>query len=198
MSIGDAYFLRRSDVLEKLHENWGGDPVILALLQLPRFHRVLEIGCANGWRLDIVKELFKCKCTGIDPSMVAITNGKYSFNRDIEWRIGTADNLGKGSYDVVIFGFCLYACKRKDLFKIAYEADRVLEPGGHLVIYDFHPEVEYSNVDPDGNGDNYKMQYVKMFYWHPLYKVVYRNVFPMSGEPTESAAVYMLRKSNNG
>jgi len=197
LSVGDAYFVRRGAVLDWFHKAWQQDPVISALWQLKlKPERVLEIGCANGWRLDRIKELFGCHCCGVDPSQVAITSGRFSMHRDIEFRNSTACDLGEGTYDVVIFGFCLYLCRREDLFKAAYEADRVLEDGGHLVIYDFHPENDYSNGCPDEDQSNYKMQYFNMFVWHPYYRIVHRNVFRNPEEPTENLSVYIFQKKS--
>lgn len=194
MSLGDAYFIRREDVLDWFNKNWKRDPVISALLKLELAPRsVLEIGCSNGWRLGRIREAFGCRCCGIDPSEIAISKAT---RPDIELRVGTASYLGKDTHDIVIFGFCLYLCRKEGLFKIASEADRVLENGGYLVLYDFHPETAYSNVCPDESWSNYKMQYVNMFSWHPHYRIVYRNVFRNPEDITENLSVYILKKKS--
>lgn len=98
---------------------------------------VLEIGCANGWRLKKLKDRYGCTVTGVDPSdearKDAKANGISVYNR-------TADDLGGFSdnrFDLVIYGFCFCFISPEDYTKIVAECDRVLTDGGHVVIYDF-------------------------------------------------------------
>ncbi len=194
MAIGDSYYARRKPVLDKYLADWKEDRVINAIQRRKITpSSILEIGCANGWRLKVLYDLFKCRCVGIDPSMIAINEGMEAWPY-LTLQVGMASQLPDETFDLVIFGFCLYLCKREDLFKIASEADRVLNNHGHLIVFDFHPVFPYSNADPDGNGDNYKMIYGDMFTWHPYYKLVDRQVFQNVEERTENLSVYTFSK----
>ena len=103
----------------------------------------LDVG---GHRLEIIRNAFHSDSYGIDPSSKDIEDGKSIYPNN-SFQVGTADNLpfDDDSFDMVIFGFCLYLCDRKDLFKIAYEADRCLKNKGTLVIKDFCPPFPYKN-----------------------------------------------------
>ena len=119
-------------------------------------------------------------------------------------QVGTADELpfDLGSFDMVIFGFCLYLCDRQDLFKIAYEADRCLRNEGSLIIMDFYPPFAYRNRYSHYEGIfSYKMDYSQMFAWNPAYAEVSKIVFTHSGftlrdVPDEKVAVVVLRKNH--
>src|SRR5262245_41299683 len=50
-------------------------------------HFVVELGCANGWRLQKLKERYGCRTLGLDPSESAVAA------RIENVTIGTADNL---------------------------------------------------------------------------------------------------------
>jgi len=177
--VGDKFYLRRKEVMEEPF-----DQIVLAIQRLnvsPK--RVLEIGCSNGWRLHMIAALFDSDCYGIDPSSLAVANGNTMTGHDIlpiTLIQGTADDLPYGDdfFDCVIFGSCLYACDRKDLFKIAYQADRVLKENGLMIIRDFYPPFPQHNVIPDDvTIFSYKMDYSSMFSWSPCYQQVYRNIF---------------------
>jgi ubiquinone/menaquinone biosynthesis C-methylase UbiE len=135
----------------------------------------LEIGCSTGWRLAYLQKKFGAECHGVDPSGDAIRAGLRRHPR-LQLRRGTADRLpfGAGQFDLVIFGFCLYLCDRSDLFKIACEADRVLQNNGHLALLDFAPPLPYRNEYQHQPGlCSYKMDYAAMFTWNPAYVPIY-------------------------
>ena len=133
--------------------------------------KILEIGCSDGARLQELAGSFGCVCYGLEPSADAVRLGRA---RGIEVRQGTADQLpyADQTFEIVIFGFCLYVCDREDLFRIACEADRVLRNPGWLLIHDFysptpskHPYRHYAGLL------THKMDYRGLFAWHPDYTV---------------------------
>ena len=73
---------------------------------------------------------------GIDPSKKAI---KIAQELGINAKVGTAEKLPfiDKEFDLIIFGFCLYLCDTNDLFKIAYEANRVSKVESWISIIDF-------------------------------------------------------------
>ena len=144
------------------------DPVIRAVKMLPKPDSILEIGCANGGRLHELHELTGAECFGIEPSSEAINDGFTS----VVLKHGTADKLPfDRTFDIVIFGFCLYLIDRECLFKAVSEADRVLSNGGFLLIYDFMPEAPcYTPYEHLEGVTSYKMDYSKLFTCNPAYR----------------------------
>ncbi|MCP5335064.1 MAG: class I SAM-dependent methyltransferase [Oceanospirillaceae bacterium] len=152
-------------------------------------HLILEIGCADGWRLNELNKLFNCECVGIEPSSKAIEAGMQRY-ANIKFMQGTADsiNLNDASVDCIVIGFCLYLCDRADLFKIASEVDRVLKDKGILVITDFMPPFPYANRYCHKEGVlSYKMDYSSMFLWNPFYRKIYFDVMPMTGDRSDTS-----------
>jgi len=199
-SEGNKWFFRNGDSNEyKQKEN---DIIIKSLREIKIFpKKILEIGCSNGLRLNYLNKIFGSECFGIDPSVKAIENGKKEFP-NITLQVGTADLLSfeDNKFDMIIFGFCLYLCDRKDLFKIAFEADRCLSDNGFLVIMDFCPPFPYKNIYTHKETIySYKMNYAKLFSWNPAYNEIFNTIFSLSGFskrsiPDEKVAVTILNK----
>ncbi|MEJ2170832.1 MAG: class I SAM-dependent methyltransferase [Desulfobacterales bacterium] len=200
---GDRWFDRN-----RKSSNSGKDTAddIISLIKLNELspERVLEIGCSNGQRLELIRNAYQAECYGIDPSSKAIADGKNRYPK-ISLQVRTADVLpfDTGSFDMIIFGFCLYLCDRQDLFKIAYEADRCLKNEGSLIIKDFYPPFAYRNRYSHYDGVfSYKMDYSRMFTWNPAYAEISKIVFTHSGftlrdVPDEKVAVIVLRKNEH-
>lgn len=150
------------------------DPVTAALrLKGIPYSSVLEVGCANGWRLYELqdttdKTVFAC---GVDPCIeTEITDTNLRIVR------GTADDIpfNDGSFDLVIYGFCLYLCDPEDYFRIASEGDRVLASGGHIVIFDFFANEPYARLYEHHPGVmTRKMDFTRLWKWSPLYRETY-------------------------
>jgi SAM-dependent methyltransferase len=194
---GDAWFDRN---VSHLTDNNHTDPIMQCLAEmLPFPHRVLEVGCSNGWRLDRINAAGAGLCYGIDPSRRAIECGKRLYTK-IELRVGTADKLPDvGLFDVVIYGFCLYLCDPADHFRIVTEGDRVLRDGGTVLIHDFDPPCPYRNSYEHCSGAfSYKMDYAKLFLAHPHYTQHRKLCFSHSGDrdmsPDNRVAVSWLVK----
>ena len=97
---------------------------------------VLEIGCANGWRLRKLKEQYGCAVAGVDVSAAAIQEAP----NDLNAKLASADKLpfADNAFDMVIYGFCLCFIGPEDYLPLVQECDRVLKDGGYVVIYDFY------------------------------------------------------------
>lgn len=181
------------------------DPVIRTLVEADLKPRtVFEVGCGHGYRLAAMRDAWGAKVWGCDLSKDAIRYGlqKYGDNDfHIGWR--EAKNLRgvpSKSFDMVIYGFCLYACDPDDLFMIAREGDRILKDGGHLVIYDFCPAEPHSRpYKYDSMLRSYKMDYSQIWLAHPYYSLTKKVLFPHEAgeELTDdtAVAVTILRKS---
>jgi SAM-dependent methyltransferase len=165
INTGDRYYARRKHDLEEHKKAFVLDPIYIAVKALGLEGSYLEVGCANGWRFD----LLGLDCWGIEPSQEAISGN----DRIVR---GTADNLPfqNSSFDIVCMGFCLYACDPCDLFKIAHEADRVTKK--YIIVYDFMVDGFIYKQNPDCQSiTTLKMDYSKMFDWHPLYRKIYQR-----------------------
>jgi len=198
----NAWFIRNRSIIakKKLPED---DPVLLEIIRLSNSNkllRVLEIGCGDGYRLEWLKANMNFICSGLEPSAVAVEKG---CQRGIDVRQGTADQLPfeDRSFDLVIFGFCLYLCDREDLFRIASEADRVLSGPGWLIIHDFYSPTPLLRDYHHYSGlFSYKMDYRALFLWHPSYvcfshKVRNHEEFNCYiDDPQEWVALSVLRK----
>ncbi len=102
--------------------------------------RILEIGCSNGHQIEKLCLLTQCEAFGIDPSPMAIADGKVKFP-ELKLAFGTADRLEfpDTHFDAVIFGFCLCLVDRSLLMRVVAESDRVLQEWGKLMIADCDP-----------------------------------------------------------
>jgi len=202
-SEGDGFHRRNQRVFAELGSGSQDDQVIQCLRTLAlKPKRILEIGCSNGWRLDLIRRELGAECFGVDPSSEAVSQGAASYP-DVTLTTGTAERLPykAGSFELVVFGFCLYLCDRQDLFVIAAEADRVLADGGYMIILDFYPPLPYRNRYKHVDGlFCYKMDYAAMFLWNPAYALISRVVFADRGadmiNPDDRLSVATLRKDS--
>lgn len=150
------------------------DELLLAILQLPVRQtgpaiKALEVGCGRGTRLAWLSQNRGFECHGLEPSAKGVEEAKA---QGVMAQQGTADSLpfDAASFDIVIFGFCLYLCDREDLFRIACEADRVLRNPGWIVIRDFFSPTPTQRPYHHRSGVfSYKMDYRLLFAWHPGY-----------------------------
>ena len=179
-SEADAWFVRNKENLSKL--NFEDDNVVRAALDISKSSsnamlKILEIGCGGGERLNYIGNAINCSISGVDPSLSAINQCKLN---NIDAIVGTADSLiyKDNSFDMVIFGFCLYLCDRDDLFRISMEADRVLKKEGWIIIQDFFAESSVQNEYHHTSGvKSHKMDYKTLFTWHPDYTCYQTKVY---------------------
>ena len=195
---GDAWFARNEGALSA--RDWTQDPVVARLGALaPRGARVLEVGCGEGSRLELLQKQLGFHVTGIDPSAKAVARANARGVRALQ---STADTLAfpDASFDVVIFGFCLYLCDDSDLFTIAREADRVLATPAWLLIMDFHSASPlYRPYHHSPGMYSRKMDYSSMFRWHPAYTLASFDKFDhqtlrWTDDPGEWVSLACLRK----
>ena len=179
---GNAWFNRN----RKKHKLGSKDKVTQAILKClnrkqSQKKKLLEIGCGEAKRLHWLSKNLNFKCYGVEPSekAVAVANSK-----NVKVIQGTADKLDfeKKKFDIIVFGFCLYLCDRGDLFQIAKEADRVLKDTGYLIILDFYSKKNTKNKYHHLPGIfSYKMDYRKLFDWHPDYTCIAHEVSDHGG-----------------
>ncbi len=166
---GNAYFLRNSNVNRNFKKDKLTKIIEKKLINSNR-KNILEIGCGDAKRLNYLKNKFyNNNYFGLDPSTFAIKFGK-KINSKLKLKVGEASELkfDDNKFDIVIFGFCLYLCDDDDLFKISSECYRVLKNNGFIIIQDFiTSKLIYNDYHHEKNIKSRKMDYIKMFKWHP-------------------------------
>jgi SAM-dependent methyltransferase len=201
VSEGDAWFARNEGALAS--RDWATDPVCLKLAALPTATarpRVLEIGCGDGSRLAYLAGRGKFEVAGVDPSAKAVAR---ALQRGVQAVQSTADRLpfADESFEVVIFGFCLYLCDDTDLFRIAAEADRVAAAASWVLILDFNARAPvYKPYHHRPGIQSRKMPYESMFLWHPAYTLASFDKFQhatsqWTDDPDEWVSLACLRKA---
>jgi SAM-dependent methyltransferase len=195
-SEGDAWYRRNLQYLRAA----GQDVVLTTLRQLQVTPKsILEIGCANGYRVAQICEQFGAAGFGIEPSTKAVADGRGRYPL-LSLEVGTADVLpfADGQFDLVIFGFCLYLVDPRLHFRCVAEADRVLVDGGLLLIHDFIEPVPYYNEYAHRPGiRSYKMEFSRYFLACPAYSLLQRNMIA-EGIPKSdhSVGIDVLRKDH--
>ncbi len=177
-SEGDNYYQRNKGLL--YNEDDLIFKKIINLNKKKKINNLLEIGCGDGFRLNLIYEKLKINCYGIDPSKKAVKNFN---NPKIKITRGTAEKLNfqSGKFDVVIFGFCLYLVDIEDLTKIVFETDRVLKKNSYIVIYDFYSQK--SKILPYKHNKKikvHKYDFSKIFLWCPKFKLIENKIFEMN------------------
>ncbi|MGY3616559.1 class I SAM-dependent methyltransferase [Bradyrhizobium sp. USDA 10063] len=194
-SEGDAWYARNQE-----HLHGAGQDIVLTTLQEVGVSptMVLEIGCANGYRVAGVCEQFGATGFGIEPSSKAVADGRSRYP-SLSLEVGTADLLpfADGQFDLVIFGFCLYLVDPRLHLRCVAEADRVLADGGLLAIHDFIEPAPYHNRYAHLEGvHSYKMEFSRYFLASPAYRLLRRSMnAPGPPKPDHSVGVDLLSKN---
>lgn len=151
-------------------------------------HRVLEIGCADGWRLAAMRDKYGCDILGVEPSRQACMEAA---NRRVPAIQSSAAVLPvEGVFDLVIYGFCLYLTDPGEWLRIAGEGDTALRTGGHIIIHDFAATRQpFARVYKHRASIlAYHFDFAALWLGNPLYEMVHRTVI-------DDEMVTTLRKS---
>ena len=198
----DQWYLRNSTPTSKSQQRDFLTPLLEKLPLASNPHtNVLEIGCGQGARIKSLASSLNWSVTGIDPSQFAIDQLTSEGIKSVK---GTADDLpfSEKSFDLVIFGFCLYLCDTADLFRIASETHRVLKNSAWIAILDFwHPDVKYNSYCHADGVYSRKQNYGAMFSWHPDYTITDHCLrdhsdFSFTDIPDEWIATTIIRKNS--
>jgi ubiquinone/menaquinone biosynthesis C-methylase UbiE len=202
---GDAWYERNRNSYQPER-----DPIIHCLRrQTINPRNILEIGASRGERLAYLHESYQAGVAAVDPSAAAVADGHKSFPF-IQFHVATARSLPlpDESYDLVIVNFVFHWIDRRSLLASAAETDRVLKPGGHLLIGDFAPfspkKVRYHHR-PEAEIFTYKQDYAALFLATAGYVLLcqqildHRSLEPAPDVPEhERFAVTLLRKIPGG
>jgi ubiquinone/menaquinone biosynthesis C-methylase UbiE len=184
-SEGDAWFNRNKGHIRAVSQVIDSPDVTYTLETLTpfttRINHVLEIGCSNGIKLETICTHLEADGVGIEPSPKAVEAGnKRNKVAKIQLLVGTGENLPcwDASFDLVYFAFCLYLFDRSTLMQSLSEADRVLKPGGFLVITDFDPGFHHKRPYNHFPGlFSYKQDYATFYTHSGLYYLVGKHSF---------------------
>ena len=204
---GNAFFHRNANSRDRVDMTI--DPVVLEIQYLIKINainnsnkklKILEIGCGDGLRGVEIKKNINCDYYGIDPSTDAVN---FCNNNGLIASVSTADDLPyKDSFfDLVIFGFCLYLCDRKDLKKISIEATRVLKNKAWIIIMDFFSKnpkvVNYHHLDVI---KTYKCDYRTIFddsiYTCFSHKIIDHSDYLYTEDEDNWISISSIRKKN--
>jgi ubiquinone/menaquinone biosynthesis C-methylase UbiE len=195
-SEGDRYYQRNKNSISNNLEF-----ISKKIITIENCNKILEIGCGEGHLLNnIYKKKKECSLYGIDPSSQAIKN---KCNKHLKLKKGTADNLEyrNNFFDIIIFGFCFYLIDLNLLFKVVFEADRVLKKGGVIIIYDFYNKRSiFKKYFHNKSITTHKMNFSSLFLVNPNYKLIYKkvgdheNILRKSRYSDNKVALFFLKK----
>lgn len=188
--VGNNWFERNKEEISKKLDH--STDKAIALLKEVNYtpKKVLEIGCANGRRLKLLKEIYNCEIAGLDVSPLAIESGLNDLGlKDVaDLQVGAQEDpwpWEKNSFDLVIFGYSLCMGDAFRLFYTAAEADRVLKGDSVLIIQDTimpRPILSKQLLLTDANTQEKKKyfflnyDYSKLWLGHPGYKLITETI----------------------
>jgi len=208
-SEGDQWFIRNQAKITERHNDKTDDPVLTMIDKSGlKPNQVLEIGCSNGWRLDLIKRKYGVRCVGVEPSLQAVEDGQKNYP-SLELYRGRASALPiEDTFDLVVVPFVLHWVARDELLHSVAEVDRVVADQGFLIISDFAPDwpmrVPYHHL-PNQEVYTYKMNYSEVFIATGLYQLVAHFTFNHDCDKVKAVdnsasrgACTLLRKSSDG
>lgn len=114
----------------------------LTLARLAGATRLLDLGCGTGRFAVLAQERLGCLTWGVDssPEMLAEAKARRPGGRGIGWKLGDARALPfkDGWFDAAHLHLVLHLID--DRRRVLGELQRVLTPGGRLVIVTFRPQ----------------------------------------------------------
>ena len=138
--------------------------------------KILEIGCANGFRLSQIQKYSNHSLTGIDLSEKAINEAKNNYPKINFICDNFNDMILTDRYDVIICGFFLYYIAQEDLDNIITKINKHLNNNGKLIIIDFYSKnyIEKICIHRE-NLLMHKMDHSKLFTNNLNYILLSRN-----------------------
>ena len=158
---------------------------------------ILEIGCANGIKLNEYQINLNSRINyGIDLSSKAIKSGKKRFKKLKLIKMSSLEiEKIKIKFDLIICGFFLYLLDREEIFQ--------LNKNGYLIIQDCDPLFKHTNSSVHNkNLKTFKMSYDSFLEESGLFKVIYKirnNTNLMTAHDTknfksEDTAITLFKK----
>ena len=171
----DDFFLRN---IKHFKENLFDEKIInLIKTNNLKAEKILEIGCANGNKLNQYSKLLKSKKSyGVDLSKKAIEDGKRKYKNLNLLKISSLEiDKIKLNFDFIICGFFLYQLDRELIFNQFDLIYKKLNKNGLLLIVDFDPLFKHSNINFNKkNLMSYKMSYDNFLIESGLFEILYK------------------------
>jgi len=107
-SEGDNWFIRnQKELLNPTKQN-----LVLKMISIYSIipKNVLEIGASNGWQLNEINNIYGSKCTAVEPSELAIRDGKKKY-LNVEFYQSLVSDLPfkePQEFDLVIMNFVFH------------------------------------------------------------------------------------------
>lgn len=207
---GDAWFKRNRDQITSA--GWPDYPAALVEMieNRDRIKTVIELGCANGFRLEAIRHKTPCeRLVGVDCSIDALEDGRSRYPA-VEFHRGMLTELPvEESFDLVIVNLVLCWISRESLARAVAEIDRVTADGGFLIIGDHfpdHPQRRRYHHNLAEEIYTYKQDYGKIFEalgtYRELARITYNHDSPGSGiqvtDSSKRGVCMLLKKSLQG
>ena len=165
---------------------------------------ILEIGCANGNKLNQYAKLLKSKKNfGVDLSKQAIKDGRKRYKNLKLLNISSLQiNNIKINFDFIICGFFLYNLDRELIFNQFDLIHKKLTEEGHLLIWDFDPLFKHSNKDHHSKKlTSFKMSYDNFLIESGLFEIIYKIKYKTSTNDkkhfkSDSVSLTLFKKIN--
>jgi len=208
---GNQWFKRNRDAIVDQNQFDWPIKIIESLKGKAKIGRILELGCANGWRLARIKDMFQgnVELYGTDASKEAITDGISRYS-DLRLKQGLLSQIPFDlMFDLVIVNFVFHWVDRKSLVKSIAEIDRVICDQGLLIVGDFLPDFPHKRPYhhlPGQNVFTYKQDYANIFKAFGTYSEIFRVTFNhdrpnqyLGGNPSdERVCCCLLQKNHDG
>ncbi|MDC0875598.1 methyltransferase domain-containing protein [Candidatus Pelagibacter sp.] len=139
---------------------------------------ILEIGCANGMKLNQYQDEFKSKINyGIDLSKKSINHGKKKYKKLKLLKLSSLEiEKIKINFDLIICGSFLYLLDRELIFKQFDLIFKKLNKNGYLIIQGFDPLFKHTNKNIHSkNLKSFKMSYDNFLEESGLFKMIYKK-----------------------
>ncbi len=199
----DKYFTRNLDFFNSSKNDYR----IVDLIKVNKIkpNSILEIGCANGIKLNEYQINLNSRINyGIDLSSKAIKSGKKKFKKLKLIKMSSLEiEKIKMKFDLIICGFFLYLLDREEIFKQFDLIYKKLNKNGYLIIQDCDPLFKHTNSSVHNkNLKTFKMSYDNFLEESGLFKIIYKirnNTNLMTGHDTknfksEDTAITLFKK----
>lgn len=205
-SEGDRWFTRNKEAIQSKTEADMHISMMSSYGISPR--RVMEIGAANGYRLDAIHRKFGSDVWAVEPSRKAIADGRRRFPRISFVRALSHEVPLRMTFDCIIIHFVFHWVDRSNLLRSVSEIDRLLGDKGFLFVGDFYPSnflrVRYHHL-PEKDVYTYKQNYSSIFLASGIYRCVAGLTMDHSSHlmrpithENERAAIWLLQKDLTG
>lgn len=177
----DKFFTRNKSYYTNQSFDWI-DKKISDLIRINSIQakNILEIGCANGNKLNQYSKLCNSKKSyGIDLSKKAILDGKQRYKNLKLLNISSLEiDKIKVNFDFIICGFFLYNLDRELIFKQFDLIHNKLSINGLLLVWDFDPLFKHSNKDFNSKKlSSFKMCYDNFLIESGLFEIFYKHKY---------------------